>query len=106
LADEEASIAVTYFINAENNLKSLDKEIKNSNDTIYKNYIELLHKEVSLKKQCADNLEIAIKFYIAKDNKNGNSYVKTATNTMNKAIEFQKQRDLIVKNNPEKFKLE
>jgi predicted phage tail protein len=106
VADEEVSTAVSYFINAQNTLKSLNKEVKNSNDSTYKKYIEIIQEEVNLKKESADSLETAIKFYIAKDNKEGNTYVKNANNLMNKAIKLQKERELIVKNNPSKFKLE
>ncbi|KZX10567.1 hypothetical protein [Methanobrevibacter curvatus] len=106
LADEEISTAVSYFINAQNTLKSLNKEVKNSNDSTYKKYIEIIQEEVNLKKESADSLETAIKFYIAKDNKEGNTYVKNANNLMNKAIKLQKERELIVKNNLSKFKLE
>ncbi|MDR0911477.1 MAG: hypothetical protein LBM96_02620 [Methanobrevibacter sp.] len=103
-AEEKIGNSLSYFINAKNNIEELEKDLKNNNDTILNSYIFLLKQEVSYKENATDNLQTAIRFFLANDTSNGNKYVNNANKNMNNAIDIQKERNQIVIDNPEKFK--
>ena len=91
-------IAKEKFNDAETKLSEIEDY------QVYKEYIDLIKEEVSLKKQASDELYLAIQYYANNDAYSGNSYAKSANNLMKKAVILQGERNQLVEENSEIFK--
>lgn len=76
----------------------------NSNDTVYINYMQYVLDEIDAKLNATSELKTAIPYLINNDTINANNHLGNANGFMNKATDFNSQREAIVKQNPGKFK--
>ena len=97
-------IAKEKFNDAETKLSEIEEYQDDLNESVYKEYIDLIKEEVSLKKQASDELYLAIQYYANNDPYSGNSYAKSANNQMKKAVILQGERNQLVEENSELFK--
>ena len=97
-------IAKEKFDDAGAKLSEIEEYEKDLNETVYKDYIDLIKEEVSLKKQASDELYLAIQYYSNNDSYCGNSYANSANSLMNQAVILQGQRNNLVEENSELFK--
>ena len=87
-------------------LDNISEDKNQLNESIYIEYLNLVKQEVECKHNATVYLDKAINAYSTSSNSTGNSYSTTANNLMSDAIELQKERNNIVNNNPDKFKIE
>lgn len=73
-------------------------------NSVHKDYINTLIKEVELKIKAVDLLKQAIECFEVNSNSTGSEYGFEANDAMNQAIVYQNQRDTIVNDNPKLFK--
>jgi cellobiose-specific phosphotransferase system component IIA len=104
IAEEKIQTASNKFLDAKNNKLEINKYNDKINDTIYLEYLDLVAEELNLKKDAAAKLQLAIQEFKKGNNTTANSYISDANKIMNQGITIQKQRDTLVKNNPNKFK--
>ena len=76
----------------------------NRSHYVYKDYIDLIKEEVSLKKQASEELYLAMQYYSNNDSYSGNSYAYSANSLMNQAVILQGERNKLVEENSELFK--
>ena len=103
-ANNNIQIAKEKFNDAETKLSEIEEYQDDLNESVYKEYIDLIKEEVSLKKQASDELYLAIQYYANNDPYSGNSYAKSANNQMKKAVILQGERNQLVEENSELFK--
>ena len=96
---------------AENNYnRSLSKLLEIQSDfsadvnSVHQEYINTVIQEVQLKLEAVGLLKEAIECFEIESNYTGTNYGYEANDVMNQALEYQKQRDLIVSNNSDLFK--
>ncbi len=77
---------------------------KNLQDQIYINYMQITLQELDAKINATNELKVAIPLFSRNDTKTGNAHVDTANQYMDTSLEYQKQRDDLVQQNPTKFK--
>jgi hypothetical protein len=77
---------------------------KDSNDTVYVNYMQTVLNEIDAKINATNELKSAIPYLMDNDTVNANNHVSNANEFMDKAITYNDQREQIVKQNPTKFK--
>ena len=97
-------IAKDKFNDAETQLSEIEKYESSLNESTYKDYIDLIKEEVSLKKQASDELYLAMQYYINNDSVSGNSYARSANSLMDQAVILQNERNNLVAENSELFK--
>ena len=111
LNDKNYGEARNKAISARNNFNHsisliLDIEDNFTDDTndVHRNYINTVLSELELKLNATEYLLDAIDYYENYQNSTGNEYAQIANDLMNQAIEFQKVRNDLVKDNPDLFK--
>lgn len=77
---------------------------KNSNDSVYLNYMQYVLDEIDAKLNATNELKTAIPYLQDNDTVNANNHVGNANQFMDIAIQFNAKREEIVKQNPSKFK--
>jgi hypothetical protein len=77
---------------------------KNSNDGIYMDYIQNAINEIQAKLNATSELKTAITLLQTNETSNANTHLSSANDFMTKAMQFKKNREEIVKQNPSKFK--
>jgi hypothetical protein len=77
---------------------------KNSNDSVYINYMQYVLDEIDAKLNATNELKIAIPYLQDNDTVNANEHVGNANEFMDIATQFNTKREEIVKQNPSKFK--
>lgn len=77
---------------------------KNSNDTVYLNYMQNVVNEIDAKMNATNELKTAIPYLSDNDTSNANSHIGDANSFMEEATNFNSIREQIVKDNPSKFK--
>ena len=97
-------IAKEKFDDAGSKLSEIEEYQNDLNESIYKDYIDLIKEEVSLKKQASDELYLAIQYYSNNDSYSGNSYANSANSLMKQAVILQGERNKLVEDNSELFK--
>ena len=73
-------------------------------NSVHQDYVSTLINEVDFKLKAVDLLKDAIECFEVNSNYTGSNYGFEANDAMNQAVEFQKQRDSIVSDNPNLFK--
>ncbi|WP_297980735.1 hypothetical protein [uncultured Methanobrevibacter sp.] len=101
---QNIQIAKDKFDDASIQIQEIEENENSLNESVYKDYIDLIKEEVSLKKQASDQLYLALQYYTNNDISSGNSYATSANSLMNQAVILQNQRNAIVDNNTELFK--
>ena len=97
-------IAKEKFDDATTKLSEIQKYEDDLNESVYKEYIDLIKEEVSLKKQASDELYLAMQYYSNSDSYSGNSYANSANSIMKQAVILQGERNQLVEENSELFK--
>jgi len=77
---------------------------KNLQDQVYITYLQITLQELDAKINATNELKVAIPLFTRNDTKTGNTHVDLANNYMDTSLEYQKQREEIVQQNPTKFK--
>ena len=77
---------------------------KNSNDTVYINYMQYVLDEIDAKLNATNELKTAIPYLQNNDTVNANDHVGNANQFMDIATQFNAKREEIIKQNPSKFK--
>lgn len=77
---------------------------KNLQDQVYITYMQITLQELDAKINATNELKVAIPLFSRNDTKTGNTHVDLANGYMDTSLEYQKQRDDIVQQNPTKFK--
>lgn len=96
-ADDEYSLAQTSAQTALNSAK-------NANDGIFIDYIQNALLEIQAKLNATSELKTAITLLQNNQTSSANEHLGAANDFMNKALEYKKNRDEIVNQNPSKFK--
>ena len=97
-------IAKEKFDDATTKLSEIQNYEDDLNESVYKEYIDLIKEEVSLKKQASDELYLAMQYYSNSDSYSGNSYANSANSLMKQAVILQGERNQLVEENSEIFK--
>ena len=97
-------IAKEKFDDATAKLSEIQNYEDDLNESVYKEYIDLIKEEVSLKKQASDELYLAMQYYSNSDSYSGNSYANSANSLMKQAVILQGERNQLVEENSELFK--
>ncbi|MBQ9026496.1 MAG: hypothetical protein IJ104_09005, partial [Methanobrevibacter sp.] len=100
----KAISASNNFNKSISQLTSIKDNFTSSTDDVYKSYVNTLLEELKLKLNATDYLMEAIDYFENYQNSTGNSYAYEANELMNDALEFQKVRNDLVKDNPDLFK--
>ena len=103
-ANSNVQIAKQKFDDAEGKLSEIEEYENSLNESVYKEYIDLIREEVSLKKQASDELYLAVQYYANNDAYSGNSYAKSSNSLMQKAVILQDERNNLVEENSDLFK--
>jgi hypothetical protein len=77
---------------------------QDSKDNILINYMQLTISEIDSRVNATLELQQAISYLQKNDTYNGNQHVATANNFMDASMDFKKQQENIVNENPSKFK--
>jgi hypothetical protein len=77
---------------------------RNAQDQVYINYLQLTLQEVEAKINATNELKMAIPLFKGNDTKTANTHVDLANQYMQRSLEYQKQKEEIVQQNPNKFK--
>lgn len=77
---------------------------KNSNDEIYIDYVQNAVLEIQAKLNATSELNTAITLLQTNQTTSANSHLESANGYMTRALQYKKNRDDIVKQNPTKFK--
>ena len=111
LNDKNYGEARNKAISAQNNFNHSMSQILDIKDNftddindVHRNYINAILSELELKLNATEYLLKAIDSYERYENATGNEYAQQANYYMNEALEFQKVRNDLVKDNPNLFK--
>lgn len=77
---------------------------QSSQDEVYINYLQLVLSEIDAKLNATSELRTAGQLFLAGDNETANDNLRSANSMMLDAQEFQKKKEELVKENPDKFK--
>lgn len=77
---------------------------QSSQDQVYINYLQLVLSEIDAKLNATSELRTAGQLFLSGDNETANNNLRSANSMMLDAQEFQKQKEELVKENPNKFK--
>lgn len=100
----ECNNASTEYNSAQTSAQSAYNSAKNSNDGIFMDYIQNALNEIQAKLNATTELKTAINLLQINQTSSANSHLSVANDYMNKALQYQKNREDIVKQNPSKFK--
>ena len=100
----KAESAGNNYNNSLNKLLEIQGNFSSDINGVQQEYISVLIKELEYKLKAVDLLKNAIECFEVYENYTGSNYGFEANDAMNQAVEFQNQRDSIVKENPKLFK--
>lgn len=103
-AKNKAISAQNNFNHSRSLLKSIKDNFTSGTGDAHKNYINTVLNEIELKINATEYLLKAINSYKNYQNSTGNGYAEQANSIMKDALDFQKVRSNLVKNNPNLFK--
>ncbi|MBQ2652367.1 MAG: hypothetical protein IJF83_02320 [Methanobrevibacter sp.] len=100
----KAESAGNNYNNSLNKLLEIQGNFSSDINGVQQEYITVLIKELEYKLKAVDLLKNAIECFEVYENYTGSNYGFEANDAMDQAVEFQNQRDSIVKENPKLFK--
>jgi len=103
-AMQQCNNASSQFNNARTSTQEALIYAKNLQDQIYINYLQVTLNEVDAKINATNELKMAIPLFKNNDTKTANTHVDLANQYMETSLDYQKQREDIVQQNPTKFK--
>jgi hypothetical protein len=101
---KDANNANTEYSSAQASAQTALNSAKNSNDGIYIDYIQNALFEIQAKLNATSELKTAITLLDSNGTSSANNHLSLANDFMDKALQYKKNRDEIVKQNPNKFK--
>jgi hypothetical protein len=104
IALEQCNSAASQFDLAKSSSQEALIYARTSQDPVYINYLQLTNNEIDAKINATNELQLAIPLYQANDSRTANTHVTLANTYMKKSLEYEKQRQTIVDQNPSKFK--
>ena len=103
-AQSQADNASSQFNMAKTSAQEALIYAKNLQDQVYITYMQITLQELDAKINATSELKVAIPLFARNDTKTGNTHVDLANQYMETSLEYQKQREDIVQQNPTKFK--
>jgi hypothetical protein len=103
-AQSQADNASSQFNLAKTSAQEALIYSKNLQDQVYITYMQITLQELDAKINATNELKVAIPLFSRNDTKTGNTHVDLANQYMDTSLEYQKQREDIVQQNPTKFK--
>lgn len=101
---EKAESAGDNYNKSKNRLLEIRGNFSSEVNSVHKDYINTLIDEVEYKLKAVDLLKEAIECFEVNSNYTGSNYGFEANDAMNQAVEYQNQRDVIVRDNQNLFK--
>lgn len=101
---QQCNNATSEFDSARTSAQEALIYAKNLQDQLYINYLQITLQEVDAKINATNELEMAITLFMNNETKTANTHVDLANQYMETSLNYQKQRDDIVEQNPTKFK--
>ncbi len=103
-AQEQINNASSEFNLAKTSSQEAMIYSKNLQDQVYITYLQLTLYQVDAKINATNELKVAIPLFMRNDTRTGNTHVDLANQFMEKSLEYQKQKEDLVQQNPTKFK--
>lgn len=103
-AQSQAENATSEFNQARTTSQEALIYSKNLQDQVYITYFQITLQELDAKINATNQLKVAIPLFARNDTRTANTHVDSANQFMDKSLEYQKQREEIVQQNPTKFK--
>lgn len=101
---KDANNANTEYSSAQTSAQTALNSAKSSNDGIYIDYIQNALFEIQAKLNATSELKTAITLLDSNETSSANNHLSLANDYMDKALQYKKNREEIVKQNPNKFK--
>ncbi|NYB53084.1 MAG: hypothetical protein HVN35_11080 [Methanobacteriaceae archaeon] len=103
-AQQQINNASNEFNMAKSSTQEAMFYAKSLQDQIYINYLQLTLQQIDAKINATNELKVAIPLFMRNDTKTANSHVDLANQFMSKSLEYQQQKNELVRQNPAKFK--
>ncbi len=100
----KAEAAGNNYENSLSKLQDIKNEFSDDINDIQKEYIDTVINELNLKIQAVDKLKLSIENLQVYSNYTGSTYGSEANDLIYEAVQYQNERDSIVKDNPNLFK--
>lgn len=100
----KAESAGNNYENSLSKLQDIKNEFSDDINDIQKEYIDTVINELNLKIQAVDKLKLSIENLQVYSNYTGSTYGSEANDLIYEAVQYQNERDSIVKDNPNLFK--
>lgn len=103
-AQQQCDNATTQYNLAKTSTQEALIYSRNIQDEIYISYMEITLQELDAKINATNELKMAIPLFMGNDTTSANDHVDLANKFMQSSLEFKRQKQEIVKQNPTKFK--
>jgi len=100
----QCNSAASQFDQAKSSSQEALIHAQDSQNQVYINYLQLTISELNAKINATNELQLAIPLYQANDTRTANTHVTLANTYMKNSTDYEKQRQIIVNQNPDKFK--
>lgn len=101
---DKCNSAFTEYNSARTLTSQAQSYAQSAQDDVYIQYLQLVLSEIDAKLNATSELRAAGQSFLTGDNSTGNSNLRSANSMMVNAQDFQKQKEQLVKENPNKFK--
>ena len=103
-ADAKADSARNSYEDSLNKLNDIRDKFSEDISDVQKDYIDTVISELNLKIQAIDKLKLSVENLRVYANYTGTNYASEANDLIYEAVQYQNERDAIVKDNPNLFK--
>lgn len=100
----ECNNASNEYSQAQTSAQSAYNSAKNANDGVFMEYLQNVLNEIQAKLNATSELKTAINLLQTNETSSGNMHLQEANDYMDKALQYKKNREDIVRLNPAKFK--
>ncbi|MDP3034603.1 MAG: hypothetical protein CVV28_03705 [Methanobacteriales archaeon HGW-Methanobacteriales-1] len=101
---DKCDSAFTEYNSARTLTSQAQSYAQSAQDDVYIQYLQLVLSEIDAKLNATSELRTAGQLFQTGDNETANSNLRSANSMMVNAQDFQKQKEQLVKENPNKFK--
>ena len=103
-ASSEANNASNEYNQSQTAAQDAYNSAKNSNDAVFVEYLQNVLFEVQAKLNASSELKTSINYLKNNETSLGNEHLQNANNYMNQALQYENASEVIVNQNPSKFK--
>lgn len=103
-AQEQCNNATSQYNLAKTSTQEALIYSKNIQDQVYITYLQITLQEVDAKLNATNELMLAIPLFMNNDTTTANTHVDLANQFMDSSLEYHKQRQDLIQENPNKFK--